>query len=397
MSLWSRMICPHCFERFRISQAPFRCENTDVRLCPLEPDEVYGRFLGNVGKDGSIVIPKMRKVIPSRNGSPFARLYVPNEVRCPKCGFRTRTRICPACHSELPPVHGNVKNQIIAVVGSRASGKSNYIGVVINQLRRRYAPDLLFTLRALGDDTADRYKAVYYSPIFEQRTVLAPTTSIMADPRVRIPLVYRLEFRKGYTIRGINMVLFDTAGEDMNKQRIMGSPHYRYIVSASAIIFLINPLNFDAVQHQMDKDLPSGMIAEGAQPDEIVDHFVNIVGLPPGRKIPIPVVFAFTKCDMLRNIVDRSTTFMKDSYHDGAFNRSEFNEADEEVRSHLAAWGQRDLINKVDMYFKHYAFAAISSFGGCPTKDLRINSISPVRVGDPFLWILWKLGYLRAE
>ena len=394
---WSRQICPHCFERFRFAMAPFQCQNTDVRVCPAERDEVYGRFLGRVS-GGKLDIPLRGKTIERSDGSFMSSFYTPAAVRCPNANCRrvTQTRICPECHSELPTAHGNVKNQIIAVVGARASGKSNFIGVLITQLLRRYGPGLRFTVRSLGDSTSDRYDRLYFDPIYRQGAVVEPSQRVETNPDLRIPLVYRLEFWDRRPVRGINMVLFDTAGEDMQSQQVLAA-QYRYICSASAIIFLVNPLNFGSVLSQLPEDMPDGMVTEGADPAEIVDRVYNLFHMPIGRRIRVPAVFAFTKSDMLRNVVDASAMFLQDSDHEVRFDRRGFVEVDQEIRDHLDSWGQRDLLSKVSLYFKRSAFTAVSAFGDAPTQENRIRGVpSPIRVGDPLLWILWQLGYIRG-
>ena len=54
-------------------------------------------------------------------------------------------------------------------------------------------------------------------------------------------------------------------------------------------------------------------------------------------------------------------------------------------------------INALDVYFKDTAFFAVSALGSNPV-DRQVNGIiSPIRVDEPFIWLLYKLGFIEGR
>jgi hypothetical protein len=46
--------------------------------------------------------------------------------------------------------------------------------------------------------------------------------------------------------------------------------------------------------------------------------------------------------------------------------------------------------------FDDFQLFAVSALGQVPGVDGTVSPLSPRRVADPLLWILWRLGYLPA-
>jgi len=54
-------------------------------------------------------------------------------------------------------------------------------------------------------------------------------------------------------------------------------------------------------------------------------------------------------------------------------------------------------VNALDVYFKDTSYFAVSALGSNPV-DQQINGvISPLRVDEPFIWLLYKLGYIEGS
>ena len=58
---------------------------------------------------------------------------------CEECGQPLVTKICPKCGGELPLNIGTAKSYPIAIIGAKETGKSNYVAVLINQLKNDIA------------------------------------------------------------------------------------------------------------------------------------------------------------------------------------------------------------------------------------------------------------------
>ena len=188
----------------------------------------------------------------------------------------------------------------------------------------------------------------------------------------------------------------------MDDQR-MWETHYRYIRNAAGIIFLINPLDYAPVRSALPAGLPKGMFSNaGGKPHDVVVNVINMFGRSARAKIPVPVVFAFTKSDMLQHLIPDGR-FLKDSVHDGAFNQADYRMVDDEIRSYIHEWDGPAFLDIVGSNFARFSFTAVSAFGDAPRRVVlaggqeaqRINALAPVRVADPLLWILKQEGYVR--
>ena len=120
-------ICPYCFEKHKLTEIQFRCTN---RRCKDFDDIEMTQY-----ENGNLKMPKQGKrtfSVPSLNV-----FSVPKSAKCPECGSVTHKYICPSCHNELPESTLTGKDIIISIVGSRATGKSHFVGVIIKELRDR--------------------------------------------------------------------------------------------------------------------------------------------------------------------------------------------------------------------------------------------------------------------
>jgi hypothetical protein len=53
--------------------------------------------------------------------------------------------------------------------------------------------------------------------------------------------------------------------------------------------------------------------------------------------------------------------------------------------------------SRVETNFANYRYFGVSSLGHAPDKQVKIDTVSPVRVEDPFLWILYRLGLVKGR
>ena len=83
--------------------------------------------------------------------------------------------------------------------------------------------------------------------------------------------------------------------------------------------------------------------------------------------------------------------------HRGFFNAKDHEKNSEIVGDLLEDWLDESIRGRLGVY-KDHAFFAISALGGNPDEkgDLR-HTPQPVRVADPFLWMLWKKGFINDK
>ena len=141
MVLKTTFICPYCFEKHKISTVQFRCTN---RRCKDFDDVEMTRY-----ENGNLDMPKQGKKTFASQGK--TGLSVPPSAVCPECGNTTYKHVCPSCHNELPESTLSGKDMIISIVGSRATGKSHFVGVIIKELRDRISVSFDGTLEGFSD------------------------------------------------------------------------------------------------------------------------------------------------------------------------------------------------------------------------------------------------------
>lgn len=305
-------------------------------------------------------------------------------------------------------VQNRVKSNVIGILGARSSGKSSFFGVLINAMMRRYAAEVKFTfyqqptfsasaLLPVGSDQLyrERYGQWLFGP--DGHRAIPGTMRIEQNPDLRVPLIYRMVFGNG---RSLDLVIFDAAGEDMEDEDIL-RVQYRYILNAHGLVFLIDPLQFPGVRQTLPESTVENLEpVEPIDPLAIVSRVLNIFeqerGLKPTEKIKVPVVFALSKIDTLRGIVNPAvSSFLSDSYHPGGFNLKDFERASQEIVDHLQVWDSPQPVYTASEKFANHTFTGVSAFGTTPDRDLKIDILAPIRLADPLLWLFYKFGLIK--
>ena len=380
------IICPCCFEKFNANEVEFRCSN--VSCSHQTPDTVYAGF---------------RRISPAPvKGCTFSvvgnRFLAYFNVRlaadCPHCKKETQVRVCPHCHFQLPHDAGVVEDKVIAIIGGRQTGKGHYIASLIHRLQTEIGPNFKFSIWPLGDTTLKRFEEDYHDRIFNKKKVLEFSRAAKIDPTIKEPLQFRLTIsnERGQVKSAINLSFFDTAGEDMQSLDNL-NVETRYILQASGIIFLLDPLQIPAVRDRLN---PSEL------PPELADaNPINIIGrlkplfemngrVSPHSTIKTPLAFVLSKTDALFPILDPSSNLRRNGRHYQRFNEQDFQSVHTEVESLLIDWISPRITNQISSGFGNFRYSGVSSLGQ-PPKGQDLSAVNPIRVEDPFLWILKQL------
>ena len=407
----SKATCPFCFYSFHLSKAPRRL--TDANL-PSIKDSKMGRFLRRPDPElGAVTEPSDFPTLEKL----FRKIFIADDW---KSGHK---KICPNCHMYLPhaTASGQLNSKTIAIIGARSSGKSNYIGVLLNELENRYADEVGFALYDQETYSVDQQKQISSKKLYKERYgsrlygnnkifAIEQNKSASQDASLRIPLIYRLEFPKFKFQKlfsflkpavSMDLVIFDAAGEDLQDPQAM-EELCRYLLNSSGILILIDPLQFDPIRQKLygtkeesqkakiDFDA-SDMIAR------VANLFQSRGGLKPGEKITIPTAFAFSKFDLIEKLISPQSVLHKNNIHKGGFNLKNCLKASEEVAEFTKEWESNKLSNLISRKFKSYCYFALSALGQSPkVGDLQIDRVKPKNVADPLLWLLWKNGYIPS-
>ena len=406
---WSKVICPYCFERFHLSQAPLRLDGPGS---PTEPDPKIATHFGMPSP------PVYGKIIPPAGaGKWWRRAYLPREAT-------NQRRVCPACHIYLPDkiASGEAPSEVIAVVGLRNSGKSVYFGVLMNILRRRYMQEVGFDLidaetfgvrgRLATDDLyRDRYHKFLFDPnnprVMDQtRPIQGAAVSGNDDPRT--PLIYMFRFKKRwwhYLTRPlahlipVYLMIYDSSGEDLPNQATL-EHNYKFLHQATGIIFMIDPFDYPGIRSQLPEDVRKELPPPMPSPAQVVDNVIKLFqrNRSAAGKINVPVAFTLTKSDMFDHIgklIHKASPLSGESDHDSGFDRAGCEELNRELVQRIREWDSPELTSKADNNFSNYQFFALSALGARTATNKKLTrAITPRRIADPLLWLFWKRGYL---
>jgi hypothetical protein len=111
----------------------------------------------------------------------------------------------------------------------------------------------------------------------------------------------------------------------------------------------------------------------------------------------IPTAVVITKSDTLVEddlpFINADSPMFNSYKHEGRFNTGNFEEINEIVKSFIMET-DFPLYNTMDTYFSNMGFFAVSSLG---INYSRGRFVKPLRVDEPFLWILYRLGLIEGE
>lgn len=379
-------VCPFCFNRFELSQTPFRC----VGASCFEEDKVRQAVWG----DGAA----LKKVIEA-DGKYHDR------ATCPTCKRESVKRLCPHCHMELPAEFGRHPRLVFAMIGAKNTGKSHYLAVLIEQIRKNIGPDLDILLEPLNDETRKRFDEGFRKTVFDDKKVIAVTFGAGSNITIKKPLAYSLTFssrdRRGVpTIdRVVYLSFFDTAGEDMTTTDTMEA-HHRYIASADGVILLFDPLQLPSVRASLPQGTPMMVDPAPEMMMQVVERTIKLIqdarGVSATQQLETPIAVAFSKFDAVEPLCDPSFGVLQNSACRGGFNVADHRQVSLEMQGLLLQWNCMDLLQLVQTRFKHHAFFGLSALGCNPHGDGRIPRVLPRRVEDPLLWLLHQHRYVKS-
>lgn len=379
------ILCPYCFTRWSTSTAAFRCTSTDETRCPREPDEQLGRLRGTAAPNEARVFERK-----GRLGQAFA-VKPGQPVRC-ECAAATRP-VCPSCHSNLPQRFTEADARTMALVGTRAAGKSHYIAVALHELEHRVGPKFGGSLMLLDDATRDRVQNVLMPRLYGEQGVLEATQSAASDGRVREPLVSRLALGRGGQATYSNLVFFDAAGEDLQSLGVL-EREARYVTQSDGLILLLDPLQIPAVRDEFDGE--SELPPLSADPYTMLGRLAALMrearGIPAGKPIEVPLAIALSKSDMLRGLLPEDHPLFRAPANGRLFDAEAARNLSEQLRADVAGWlGERfDAFVKDE--FPRAAYFGVSALGENPVGGRLQNGVAPQRVEDPILWMLSTWG-----
>jgi Double-GTPase 2 len=375
------LLCPYCFTRWSTHVAAFRCLSTDEKRCPKVPDEAQGRLRGiDAPMENRVLVHQGRigMAFTPKTGKP---------VRC-ECGAATYP-VCPSCHSRLPQLFTQSSSTSMALIGTKDSGKSHYVTVVLHELDHRVGPRLNGSLMLLDEYTRDRMRNELLPRLYKQRMVLDPTQGAASDVTTRLPLAARLSLGAGKVTHDSNLIFFDAAGEDLQSLSTL-EREARYVTQSDGVIVIIDPLQIPSIRDELNGSVELPEVSQDANTMlmRVAALMREARGVPPQKRIEVPLALVVSKLDAIRELLPDTHPALTASPLDGAFDRRDARNVNDTVRADLAAWLGEGFDRFVQQTFSNVGHFAVSALGGTPSSGRLDHGVAPHRVEDPVLWML---------
>ncbi|MFE4332130.1 hypothetical protein ACFRQM_22720 [Streptomyces sp. NPDC056831] len=401
------VICPYCFDRSAAMRLPYRCLMTATGVrggkpCDAEPDDLWAEFMG---PSIPAALRLRGPVFTASRG--LTGLRGPgSRTACPGCGVSTPVRVCRRCHNDFPSDYCDQDSRIIALVGPKASGKSTYVSVLLNELRNRVGRAYNASLAAMGGETQRRDREMA-EDLYERLRL--PDATRPAAMGFNDPLLYRLSLprrgRLGDGSRHTALVFFDAAGEDLKSAEAMDR-YTHYLGAADGIILLVDPLQIGSVRDRTASGEGPPLPAVETPPQQIAADLAAQLrahgrGGSRGR-VTTPMAVAVTKTDTLRSLLGPHSPLLHNASHTGgALDEEDRLTVHEELRSLLDSWDSGVLCRQLERDFAELSFFGLSALGSPPPAhapaDAPKSGPQPLRIEDPLLWLLARRGLIPVR
>ncbi len=396
-----QQLCLYCFECFDPWEMLVRCridEPVKVKPCKPEVDERYDDYweleaVERVPRGRLSPIPD-----PGRLRRTIARFH--RQYPCSECGRKSKLLCCPYCHNTLPHPHDRTEELLISIIGGPQSGKTVYLSMLVDEFNRVMNPR--YSLRPLGEEVTKRYDRIYRDPIQDHRLPGA-TARAKVDSEVRHPLTFTFgETGEGYQ-QTRTIVIHDAAGEQFRNQEEMRRFN-RYLIHSHGAMIFVDPGQIPRVRERM-VDPPEKV---QSRPIDLLNSVHDLVVDErdlPERRLDLPLAIVLTKTDLLQDAAAMGNspfiipgfTLLEPTEHGLEFMERHARDIHDEVASLLDKLREGDIIGSAANMFSSYLCFGISSTGH--SLDLKNNTLKrepdPIRMLDPFLWLLAHLGCIE--
>ena len=384
----------------------FETPNSGTSVSSLSNYMVYSdlqKFCENQGLDQCVPRWQRVDVTPDFANDDPEDLLVGVSFQKEKGGqvYRANRRFCPTCHCELPSQSGSMPTYNITVMGTSSSGKTVYLSALnwllsTSQGTLPYRSEL--TCVSANKANAD---FVGKSNVLFERGVLPGTTQIVLTE----PLVVQMTFRIANKMKKCLVSLADMRGEDLVAQDGENLiARGGFFSRADAFMVLVSPLNMPYIHNILphaDGETPNASVHQTLMSnisEYILPFFSN-------GAIAAPSVIMMSKCDILMNNATRLQIPLSNAVVAAEppvkFTHTYFMNQDKGTQTIMRC--DQALYSFLRNTFTHAYFTSFSSLG----KNVMIeedenhnqrisnpNTIRPIRVIDPIIYILMALGFL---
>ncbi|OAJ73725.1 hypothetical protein AYJ08_12735 [Brevibacillus sp. SKDU10] len=396
------IVCPYCFAKYSPDQVVFRATHhrDDDENYALQEDEILNQYRDKFGLDA---IEELEAVIDPATIPQENQLYVDQVLAglTDRYGMVTKRRLCPKCHNELPITAGKAPSNIISIVGASQVGKSVYMTSLIHTLQNTTANHFNAACMPLNAQISRKFRENYEAPLFERGQLLDSTQK----EKRQEPFIFQFIFKDSEQAPLI-LVFFDVAGEGMVDREYL-ELYASHVKNSSGILFLVDPLQIRTIRDKIMfnvGDEPGEFTARYDEPREVlITLFENFIGYEEHSKTNIPTAVVLTKSDMLHMLKEDDSEYIKSNsnvfrnfVHKQYLNTSEFENINGEIRRFIEKV-DRPFKDALEVYFTNTAYFAVSALGSNPVNQKVTGVVTPVRVDEPFIWLLHQLDYIDGR
>lgn len=347
--MFKKYICPHCYEKFKPSDATYSCRSCKNNFT-LEKLPLYHKLY-----------------------TQFIDLKVVNFCPVNKHESLCKT-LCPNCNKEFfYELQGN-NNAMIALIGGTNSGKSVFLTILMHELKNTLAQYGNYSLMNLGD-TNNLINGLTES-IYESHSLPGATAPKEAQSIAGEPLVFLFKNSAEYN-KSLSLTFYDAAGEDLESGNIT-KESYRYIVHSKAIIFLAD-ITDENSRVKTIKTL-----------ETLVQTVKQGNAISNDNKISTPIVVLFTKADMIKEELEKSSNSFKN--YEKWPSLETLNSLSVEFESFIGNTNQ-NILNILRNEFVDYKVLPVSSLGFNPSNgaDIKGMEIKPYLIEYSLSYFIKKL------
>ena len=389
-----KIICPYCISEVLIKELKCECMNDRPHRSTLNFKKRVLLFrLAN--KNGKLLFkPKCKEKIRVDNKD--------NKFRHCNKEIGLWYYLCPECEkSKLENPHWIPAEYItkpclpIAILGETSVGKTNYITIMMHELEAVFGVSVLKP----SNKDYDEYK----SRIYQEHKPITDQTVRKTDQEKYLPMMASIErTTESPKVLPFTISVYDGSGEDIRdsiKQQFV--PKFlKYLKTAKGIIIAldwgqltgITPPEVSNNTGSGTKLTPSSFINECKQ------SINALLNNSEGQSIKIPVAFVFTKADIDSSLYSKISGWSNRNnlISNGVVNISNIDMIHKNIKSNILSKEYPEINNLIEGNFENFRFFLVSSFGRTPRFDGSLYTpISPIRVLDPIIWLMYENGLLQ--
>ena len=391
------IVCLYCFRHFDHDKVLFRAvEAVDAEGYRAEADHILDeyRMRFNQGSLGELPVVLDPADFGERNKGYLKGIL--STLRDDHKNISSK-RLCPYCHNNISASAGFTPSTIISVAGAGRVGKSTFIASLIHTIKAITSYNFDVFCAPITNEMGRKFKFEYEDPLSDHGFLL----DAVQKGGVQEPLVFTFSFADGAKPE-IHIVFFDVACDGVESVHM--DIYAAQIRNSSGVIFLVDPLQFRPISRkiQLLNHIKYEQVAP-AEPATVLNNMVyDYIYKANGSITSIPTAVVVTKTDLLEvltfegEFVRPQSSFFTRYEHRGVLSKTAFDAINEETEEFIRLTDP-NFRNALKRNFANLGFFGVSALGAHPDAiRQRMAQFAPVRVDEPLLWILFRLGYVEG-